>query len=127
MAKSKSSGQFVPTEYEFFIDALGWHNLDKYRYDNNLNMIQDLNQNYDSTAGWVNSNLTGFSYDALNRDTGSVSQYWDTTSAWVYGSRTSYSFDVSNNLSEGIYYNWVNPSWALLGRDLFTYDANNNR
>ena len=129
MAKSPTSGQFVLTEYEDFLDfgGFGWHTLDKYSYDNNLNTIQWVNQNYDSTAGWINSSLMMYSYDSFNRDTLEVNQGWDPGSlSWVNYGKWATTYDASNNPLNTLYYYWTDPAWGLGWRYLYTYDANNN-
>jgi hypothetical protein len=130
ISKSKLSGQYVLTEHEYFADFGGgfyFHDLFKYSYDNKLNLTQDLYQYYDSTAGWVNSNLMQYSYDSFNRDTLAVNQSWDTFDLiWLLISKYSNTYDANNNLLYTLNSQWANPGWVLSGRFLYTYDANNN-
>jgi hypothetical protein len=126
----KSQGtQFLLAEYEFFIDfsGFGWHTLDKYSYDNNQNNILWVQQNYDSTVGWVNSSLMMFYYDSFNRDTLEVNQGWDMDSqSWFNYGKWSTSFNANNNPVNTLAYSWADPEWVLSGRRLYTFDANNN-
>jgi hypothetical protein len=126
----KSQGtQFLLNEHEFFIDfgGFGWHTLDKYSYDNNQNNILWVQQNYDSTAGWVNSSLMMFYYDSFNRDTLEVNQAWDTeSSSWLNYGKWPTTYDANNNPVNTFAYYWADPEWVLSGRRLYTFDANNN-
>lgn len=128
MTKS-TSGQFVLTEYEYFVDFTGFviHDLNKYSYDDNLNLTQDLYQFYDSTAGWVNFSLMMFYYDGFNRDTLEVEQVWDTLSlSWANSGKWPTTYDANNNPVNTLAYSWADPDWVLWGLRLYTFDANNN-
>jgi hypothetical protein len=124
-----TSGQSVLTEREYFVDFGGFviHDFNQYSYDNNLNLIQDLYQYYDSTAGWVNFSLMMFYYDGLNRDTLEVEQVWDTLSlSWVNSGKWPTTYDANNNPVNTLAYSWADPDWVLWGLRLYAFDANNN-
>ena len=108
-----------------------WRNyeLESFTYDVNNNLINDLNQYWDSAATvWVNSNQVIYTYDANNNKLSLSTQYWNGT-VWINANTYLYTYDANNNQTGYSQQQWdtVSDSWKnIAGLFTYSYDSNNN-
>ncbi|NNC95411.1 MAG: T9SS type A sorting domain-containing protein [Chitinophagales bacterium] len=98
-----------------------------YTYDKNNYLISFYKQVWIGWAesDWVNDVQLQYTYDAVNNITSIMCYTWDGF-MWEKDYAHNYTYDGKNQISF-TKQKWVNSTWKNSNRNLYAYDANNNR
>jgi hypothetical protein len=97
-----------------------------FNYDNNGNVIEREDSSYSlSTFSWHKSQRLLFTYNITNNLSSYIVQQW-TSGNWVNDEKYEYVLNGAS-IAEIIVYNWDNNNWEFSGKDVFSYDANQNK
>jgi hypothetical protein len=97
-----------------------------FTYDNDGNLVQREDSSYSlSTSSWYRSQRLLFTYNMTNDISSYIVQKW-VLGNWENDKRYEYVLNGST-IDETIVYNWDNNNWEYSGKDVFSYDANQNK
>ena len=102
-----------------------WVNFSQYvcTYNSNNNLISYVFQMWN--GAWENSNQYAFTYDANNNQTSQLVQIWNGT-MWYDASIYTMTYDANNNPTSDLYQNWNGTIWVNVHKSSYAYDSNNN-
>jgi len=117
----------ILSELEQYLGWQGeWYNTYKTTYTYNVqnNMISKLRQHW-SSEQWDNYTKHTYTYDTHNNMTLELRQEWD--GQWKNSERYSYTYDTHNNMTSKIeeYVDWQGKWWNHIKWN-YTYDPQNN-
>jgi hypothetical protein len=97
-----------------------------FSYDNSGNLIEREDSSYSlATMSWHRSQRLLFTYNMTNDISSYIVQQWSSGN-WVNDEKYEYVLNGAS-IAEIIVYNWDNNNWEYSGKDVFSYDANQNK
>lgn len=99
-----------------------------YVYDNNNNIISVTDKVAAHGTGTLyNNERKTYTYNAKNEVASYMRERWNNvTNAWDYTERFDYTY-TGANLTQSIRYIWDNGNWQTHSKEIFTYNANDDK
>ncbi len=93
-------------------------------YDDNSNIIQEINQEWDyNTNDWKNNDKTEYEYDNMNNNTEIIEYSWfKQTSEWFEQDKREYEYDDDNNLIWMLSFDKQSDEWVPVSKKEYEYE-----